>query len=139
MVGDESLPLTVNDSGVEGPIEGAGFVTVTGDVPAAATSAAKIAAVTCVLLTYVVTRFAPLNCTVAPFTKPIPLTFKVKAPVPTAALDGEREVSVGATFLVVKDIAFEIPPDPGLVTVTFTTPAVEMSAAEIVAVNCVAL
>jgi hypothetical protein len=135
MVGDESFPLTVNDSGAEGPIVGAGLVTATVNIPAAATSAAKIAAVTCVLLTNAVVRFAPLNCTVAPFTKPVPLIVRAKAAAPTAALEGEREVSVGATLLMVKDVAFEAPPGAGLVTVTFTTPAVKMSVAEMVAVN----
>jgi hypothetical protein len=76
------------------PPLGAGFVTVTLAVPAVAISAARIAAVTCVLLTNVVVRLAPLNWTVAPLTKPVPFTVSVKAALPAVALAGESEVIV---------------------------------------------
>jgi hypothetical protein len=122
--------------GAEGPVVGAGFVTVTAAVPGVATSVARMAAVTIVLLTNVVVRFTPLICTVAPFTKPVPLTVKGKAPSPTVALEGDRDVSVGGAMLMVKAAALEVPPpDAGFITVTFTTPAVSMSAAAMAAVN----
>jgi len=128
--------LTVKVCGADGAVVGPGFITVTADVPAAATSAAKMAAVTLVLLTNVVDRFAPLIRTVAPFTKPVPLTVRVKGLAPTAALEGERDVSAGGALLIVKDAAFEVlPPGAGLVTVTLTTRAVRMSAAVMPAVN----
>ena len=58
--GDEAA-LIVNDTEPDVPPPGAGFVTVTGAVPAVAISAAVIAAVNCVAFTNVVVLAAPLN------------------------------------------------------------------------------
>lgn len=87
-------PLIVKVWAFDVPPLGAGFVTVTLAVPAAAISEARIAAVTWVLLTNVVVRLAPLNCTVAPLTKPVPFTVNVKPALPAVALAGESEVIV---------------------------------------------
>ena len=73
-----------------------GFSTVTEALPAAAMSAAVIAAVRWVALTKVVVRFAPFQRTTEPLTKLLPFTVSVKAGPPAAALLGESEVNVGA-------------------------------------------
>lgn len=127
---------TVKDCGAEGPVVGAGFVTVTIEVPAVARSVTKMAAESFVLLTNVVVRLVPLNCRVAPFTKPVPLTVREKAAAPTVALEGDREERVGDALLMMKETAVEVPPPgAGLVTVTLTTPTVRMSGAVMAAVN----
>src|SRR5512136_368207 len=59
-------------------------------------SAAGMLAVSRVLLTYVVARALPFQRTTEPLTKPVPLTVRVNAGPPTAALDGLRLVIVGA-------------------------------------------
>ena len=64
-------------------------------VPAVAMSAAVMAPVTCVPLTNVVVRFAPLNCTVAPLAKPVPFTVSVKPTPPAVTLAREREWRLG--------------------------------------------
>lgn len=99
----------------------------------------KIAAVICVLLTNVVALGAPLKFTIAPFTKPTPLTVSVNAVEPATALEGKREVSVGTGLLIVNDTAFDVPLGAGLVTATVAVPAVAISAAVMAAVSCVAL
>lgn len=123
-------------AGEDGPVVGLGFVTVTVAVPADAISVARIAAVNLLLLTKVVVRLAPLNCTVAPFTNPLPLTVRVNAAPPSFALDGDRDERVGGALLIVNEAAFDVPPPgAGFVTVTFVTSALAMSAAEIAALN----
>lgn len=112
---------------------GTGFVTVTLAEPAEAISDAKIAAVTCVLLTNVVALPEPLNCTVAPLTKPPPLTVIVNAADPAEALDGDSKLTVGVRLLIVNDAAFDVPLEAGFVTVTLVVPAVAISAAVIAA------
>jgi len=99
--GDEAV-LIVNDRLPDVPPPGAGFVTVTVAIPAAAISAAVIAAVNCVALTNVVVLAAPLNFTTDVETNPVPLTVRVKAAPPAVALVGEREVAVGAGLTMVK-------------------------------------
>ena len=94
------------------PPPGVGLTTVTGNVPARAMSLAKIAAVTCVALTKVVVRALPFQCTEAPETKFVPVTVRVNASPPAAAVDGEREVAVGTGLPIVKVRAFDVPP-PG--------------------------
>src|SRR5580692_1916326 len=131
-VGAEAV-LIVNDTEPDVPPPGAGFVTVTGAVPAVAISAAVMAAANCVALTNVVVLVAPLNFTSDVDTKPVPFTVRVKAAPPAVALVGEREVSVGAGLLMAKVWAFDVPPPAGFVTVTFTVPAEAISAAGIVA------
>jgi 3,4-dihydroxy-2-butanone 4-phosphate synthase len=132
--------FTVKLVAVEIPPPGAGFVTVTGNVPAAAISAAVIAAVICVPLTNVVVRAFPLNFTAEAATNPVPFTVNVNAAPPAVALAGESVVMVGTGLFTVKATAFDVPP-PGIpfVTVTGNVPAVAMSAAVMAAVICVAL
>ena len=80
--------VMVNVSALDVPPPGVGLVTVTDAVPAVATSAARIEAVTCVELTKVVVRVLPAKLTVAPLTKPVPFTVKVKAAEPAVAVEG---------------------------------------------------
>jgi len=123
-------------AGEDGPVVGLGFVTVTVAAPAAAISDARIAAVTLLLLTNVVVRFAPLNCTVAPVTNPLPLIVSVNAAPPAFALDGDKDVRVGGALLIVNEAAFEVPPPgDGFVTVIFTALAATRSAAGMAALN----
>src|SRR5205823_3111959 len=88
--------FTVNVCAAEVPPPGAGVMTVTEAVAVAAMSAAGIAAVSCVALTKVVVRAAPFHCTLAPLTKPLPVSVSVKPAPPTIALAGDSDVSVGA-------------------------------------------
>jgi len=108
-------------------------------VPVVAISEANIAAVICVLLTNVVALLEPLNCTLAPFTKPAPLTVSVNAAEPATAVVGDSELTVGAGLLIVNGAALDVAPEEGFVTVTVAEPAVAISVAVIAAVNCVAL
>jgi len=78
--------------------------------------------------------------TVAPLTKPEPLTVSVKAAPPAVALVGESDVMIRFGLLMVNGMLAEVPPPgAGFVTVTFAVPAVVMSAAVIPAVSCVEL
>jgi hypothetical protein len=65
----------VQGSALEVPPPGLGLVTATEYIPR---SPPGMATFSCVLLMYVVARFSPLNCTLAPFTKFAPCTTKVK-------------------------------------------------------------
>src|SRR5512136_314442 len=78
------------------PPPGAGLKTVTLADPAVAMSAAGMLAVSRVSLTYVVARSLPFQRTPEPLTTSVPLTVRVNAGPPTAALDGLRPVIVGA-------------------------------------------
>src|SRR5438477_80722 len=130
-VGDELF--TVNVCAAEVPPPGTGVTTVTCGVPAAATSAAAMAAVSCVALTKVVVRVAPFHLTVLPLTKPVPVTVSVKAALPA-------DVLAGAGAVIVNVWAPEVPPStPGIVTVTWAMPTAAMSEAGIAAVTCVGL
>ena len=71
-----------------------------------------MAAVRRVLLTKVVVRFSPLHRTTEFATKFVPSTVRVKPDVPTVALVGESEASVGTGLLTEKDKALDRPP-PG--------------------------
>jgi hypothetical protein len=142
IVGTGFAALIVNPVLPEVPPPGAGLVTVTCPVPAAAMSAAWIAAVNCVALTYVVVRLDPFHFTTDPVTNPVPVTVNVNAAVPAVALDGDSVLMVGTGFaalIVNAELPDVPPPGAGLVTVTCPVPAVAMSAAWIAAVNCVAL
>ncbi len=132
--------LTGKVCAAEVPPPGAGVTTVTEAVPVAARSAAGIAAVSCVALTKVVVRAAPFHWTVAPFTKPLPVSVSVKPAPPTIALDGDSVASVGAGLLIVKVCAAEVPPPgAGVTTVTDAVPVAATSAAGIAAVSLMAL
>src|SRR5204863_9190581 len=132
--------FTVNVCAAEVPPPGAGVTTVTCGVPAVARSEAGIAAVSWVALTNVVVRAAPLQRTLEPLTKLLPVTVRVKAAPPTLALEGESDVSVGAGLFTVNVCAADVPPPgAGVTTVTGTVAAVATSAAAIAAVSWVAL
>ena len=88
--------LIVKFTALEAPPPGAGLFTVTGAMPALAISAAGIAAVTFVALTYVVVSALLLKLTVEPLTNPVPVTVSENAAPPAVALDGLRDVIVGA-------------------------------------------
>jgi hypothetical protein len=116
------------------PPPGVGFRTVTEKFPVAETSLAKICACSCVLLTYVVVRLLPAQRTTDELLKFVPVALRVNAPLPTAAVLGLIELSVGDGLLTVNVFAPDVPPPgAGLNTVTWTVPAVAMSAAEICA------
>src|SRR5215472_14374640 len=70
------------------PPPGTGLTTVIETVPAEAISEAGTAPVSCVLFTKVVGRAAPLKSTVAPRTKPAPLTVRLNAVPPGEMLTG---------------------------------------------------
>jgi hypothetical protein len=78
--------------------------TVTDAVPAAAISAAEIAAVNCVDETNVVVRSAPFHLTTDPLTKLVPFTVKVNALPPAAAEVGLMLAATGTGLglLIVK-------------------------------------
>jgi hypothetical protein len=93
-------------------------------------------------LTKVVVRAAPFQFTTDPFTKPLPLTDRVKAAVPAVALDGDRLLMVGTglgALTVNVDPAEVPPPGAGLNTVTCAVPALAISVVEIAADTFVAL
>jgi hypothetical protein len=128
--------LTVNESV---PVdELSGLTTPMDSVPADAMSLAGIAAVSCVALTNVVVRFEPFTWTVAPFTKFEPLAVSVKPGPPAVAVLGEMLLSDGAELVTVKVNDPEVPL-PGVLTVMEREPAVLVSLAVNVAVNCVLL
>jgi hypothetical protein len=135
--------FTVNVTALDGPPPGAGLVTVTAGVPAVTTSPAKIAAVTCVALTNVVTRGVPPKFTTDVIRKLVPFTVNVNAPEPAITFVGESVVTVGTGFgaaLILKFTEFDVPPPGvGLVTVIAGVPTLVTSVERIAAVNCVAL
>ena len=98
-----------------------------------------LVSVTCVLLAAVVTMPVGLvpHCTVAPETKFVPLTVRVKADPPAVVEVGDRPVIVGATAVMVNVAPADVPPE--LVTVTVAEPGAAIRFAGTTAVNCVAL
>jgi hypothetical protein len=104
VIAEAGLRLEINGAGLfttklcalDVPPPGDGFTTVMLAVPAAAMSAAVIAAVNRVLLTKVVVRADPFHFTVEVLTKLLPLTVSVKAAPPAVADAGLRLVIMGA-------------------------------------------
>jgi hypothetical protein len=93
------LPTVVKFTVFEVPPPGAGFVTVTATIPAAAMAAAGMVAVNCVELTNVVVRAIPAKLTTETETKFVPLTVSVKPDaLPATALVGEIVAIVGVGF-----------------------------------------
>jgi hypothetical protein len=124
----------------EAPPPGDGLNTVIWAVPAAEMSAAEIAACNCVEAIHEVVLTEPFHWTAEPTIKPLPFTVRVKAAPPAIAEDGEIVLIVGIGALMVKAELLEVPPPgDGLNTVTWTVPALAMSAALMAACNCVAL
>jgi hypothetical protein len=100
LAGDKELTtgtaVTLRVAALDTPPPGVGLKTVMLNVPAFATSAAEILAVSCVPLTKVVVRSAPFQRTIDPLTNPVPFTVKVKAAAPRERIDGEIVDIVGA-------------------------------------------
>ena len=122
--------FTANGEFPDVPPPGAGFVTVTLNVPAAAMSAAVIAAVICVALTNVVAFAAPLKFTTEDALKFVPFTVRVNAAPPLVALVGESVVIVGTGLFTANGEFPDVPPPgAGFVTDTLKIPAAAMSVA----------
>src|SRR6266508_3619436 len=118
---------------------GAGLNTVIFDPPAAAMSAAGIAALSCVLVRKVVGRSAPFHRTVEPFRKFDPNKVRLNPGLPAAIWFGLiPEIEGTGLFggVTAKVNTFEMKPS-GLETVTLRVPGEAMSAAKIAAVTCV--
>src|SRR3989338_4433394 len=118
----------VKVSAVEVPPPGVALNTVTKADPALAMSAARMAAVSCPLLTKVVVRLDPFQRTTEPVTKFEPFTVSVKAAPPALALVGESELTAGTGLFILKVRELEVPPPgAGLNTVTKAVSAVARS------------
>ena len=116
------------------------MTTVTASEPAAAMSAAGMAAVICVAETKAVVRLLPLTLATAPLTKPVPLIVRVKSAAPAMTRSGLSRVKTGPPAMTVSGRAVEVPPPGvGVLTVTSKVAAAVMSAALMVAVNWVGL
>jgi len=111
--------FTVNGEFADVPPPGAGFATVTLNVPAFAIAAAVMEAVICVALTNVVVAAVPLKFTTDPETKFVPLTVSVNPAPPAVALVGDSDVIVGEGKLTVVgslELLFVVPVSPTDVT-----------------------
>src|SRR5439155_1572193 len=91
--------VIVNVCGFDMPPPGAGLKIVTDADPAAAISAAEMAAESCVAETYVVARSAPFQRTTELVTRFVPVTVSVKAGPPAVAEVGVSPVDVGTGLL----------------------------------------
>jgi hypothetical protein len=85
----------------EVPPPGAGFDTVTEDVPAKAISEERMVAVSDELETNVVARKLPFHRTVDEAMKFVPFTVRVKSPPPATVDVGLKEVVVGTGFPII--------------------------------------
>jgi hypothetical protein len=104
-----------------------GLTTAIEAVPAVAMRAAGTVAVSCVAETNVVVNAVPLQFTVEPLTKLVPLTVKVNPGPPAVAQVGLSEVIVGAALMVITKVAVALLQElaPLLaVMVTLVVPAV---------------
>ena len=108
--------VTVKFIEFEVPPPGAGFVTVTANVPVEAMLAAGMAAVNCEEFTNVVTGAEPPKLTFEAATKFVPLIVSVKAAPPATALFGEIAVIVGAGLGMAAGVGLDVeavpPPHP---------------------------
>ena len=93
--------LMANATLFDVPPPGAGDVTVTCAVPAAAMSDACNVACNCVALTKVVGRALPFHITVDDEMKPEPLTVSVVTELPRVALAGDSVVTEGVALLTI--------------------------------------
>jgi hypothetical protein len=80
------------------PPPGAGLKTATPAAPTDVKSEAGIVAVNCVPFTRVVALVEPFHRTVAPDTKPLPVTVKVRFGEPALTVIVDRPVIVGMLF-----------------------------------------
>src|SRR6266702_2829669 len=93
---------------VELPPPGAGLITETKKAPAVATSAAKTADDSCVELTNVAGLDVAPNNMLAPLTKFVPFTVRVKLPLPACTDMGEIDEIVGRELTVPEEIGVKI-------------------------------
>lgn len=117
-------------SELEVPPPGSGLTTFTADWLVITTSEEGITAINWVELTKVVGRLIPLNLTMDPATKLLPLTVKVKAALPAIIEAGDMLEMAGKGLfpVTVRVVLPEVPPPvPGLVTATLNVPAVAKS------------
>lgn len=98
-------------TGDDGPVVGAGLVTVTAGVPPAARSLARTFAVNCVELTNVVGSDLPPKFTTEPARKFAPFTVNVKF-APAALFVGEMDEIEGTGLSMVADASVELAPSP---------------------------
>jgi hypothetical protein len=130
--------LIVNVCAFDVPPPGVGFTTVTEAEPAVATREAGTVAVSWVAETNVVASAVPFQFTVEVETKLVPLTVKVKPPLPAVTQVGLIDVVVGTGLLMVNVAAFDVPPPGvGFTTVIAAVPAFATRAVVTVAVSCV--
>lgn len=131
--------LIVSVTAADVPPPGAGFVTVIEAVPAVATSAAEIMAVTWVALLNVLVLDDPLKFTVEVEIKFVPFTINENAGPPAVALFGTNEVIAGTGLFaaeILKLMELDVPPPGvGFVTETAGVPTAATSAAEIDAIS----
>jgi hypothetical protein len=117
--------LTVNWVGAVDPPPGAGLATDMPKMPAVFVSPAGSTAVNLMVVTKVVVRSEPSNCTLDPLTKFVPFTVSVTAPLPAVTEMGLMLSSVGVGFTTPKSEEFEVPPPGvGLTTVIANVPPV---------------
>jgi len=122
--------LTATPEAAEVPPPGAGFVTVTWNVPALAMSEALMVAVILVAFTKVVVRGDPAQFTTEVLTKFVPFTVRVNAAPPASALLGASEVMLGLGLSTTKASEPDTPPPGlGLVAVMRKVPALVRSVA----------
>jgi hypothetical protein len=138
LVSDGAGLFTVNVKVALVPPPGVGVKTVIDNVPAEAMSDAGIVAASCVLLTKVVVRFAPLTRTTEAETKLLPVTVNVNAGLPAVALVGDMLANDGCGLLTASD-SVPVVELSGLITPMARLPVEAMSLAGIAAVSCVAL
>jgi hypothetical protein len=103
---------TTNESALDVPPPGAGFVTESESVAAAFRLAAGMLAVRDVALTYVVVKGVVPRLRVDAGTNPLPVTVIGVAPAPIRADDGETDVATGAGSETVNARGLVVPP-PG--------------------------
>jgi hypothetical protein len=124
--------VTVKVRALDGALPG--FRTVTLAAVAASMFAASTCAVSWVALTKVVASAEPFHCTVAPETKPLPLTVRLKAGLPAAAEFGLREEMAGVGAAMVNVRLLEGAAE-GLTTRTTAVPVVATRPVGICAVS----
>ena len=104
--------------------------------PAVCTADAGTVAVSCVEETKVVVRFEPFQRTSEPETNPEPVTVRLKAGLPTAALPGLMAVMMGSATTV--NVTLLEPRPPEFSTDTGTLPGLLICVDATDAVSCVA-
>src|SRR5271154_4731780 len=135
------LAVIETEKGVEVPPPGGGLSTVTWPVPTALRSEARIAAVSCVPVTKVVTRACPFHCTTDADVNPLPLTAMLAPAPPPLSDEGWTEEIEGNGLPATVNAAVVVTPPPGggFDTETWAVPPYWTSVARMAACNCVLL